>query len=210
MTDYPDAALVANLRKNVAEAKVAGVVAVEGYLWGAEMGPLLGYSEGGFDVVLLSDLLFNHSEHEKLVASVKGTLKRSEVSRALVFFTPHRPWLYEKDLDFFRLVAEHGFEVEKLFEKLLDAPMFEEDRGVGSKVPAGRGGRANEAVGSRSEKDGVWVRAPLESGGVGEIDTKSPHICIGQVRIFRHFCGAIDAQKARFPLVSISQHIMSA
>lgn len=83
-----------------------------------------------FDVLILADLLFNHSEHAKLVASVQRTLKRSADARAYVFFTPYRPWLLQKDLAFFDLAREGGFVVDKIFEKVMDKVMFEEDPGV--------------------------------------------------------------------------------
>jgi nicotinamide N-methyltransferase len=83
-----------------------------------------------FDVLILADLLFNHSEHAKLIKSIQLTLKRSPNSRAYVFFTPYRPWLLEKDLAFFDLAREAGFAVEKTFEKVMDKVMFEEDPGV--------------------------------------------------------------------------------
>lgn len=95
---------------------------------------------GGYDVLILSDLLFNHSEHGKLLASVKlcmrkgsstshGHERNEDYPRALVFFTPHRPWLYEKDLAFFQLARKEGFAVQKIFEEVLDKPMFVDDRG---------------------------------------------------------------------------------
>lgn len=84
----------------------------------------------GFDVVILADLLFNHSEHEKLVKTVQLTLKKSDASRAYVCFTPYRPWLLEKDLAFFDLARTSGFTVTKTFEKVMDKVMFEEDPGV--------------------------------------------------------------------------------
>ena len=93
----------------------------------------------GFDVLILSDLLFNHSEHTKLVASVKTFLRRpsrepatketEQPAKALVFFTPHRPWLYEKDLGFFELARQEGLHAEKIFTEVLDKPMFAEDKG---------------------------------------------------------------------------------
>ena len=81
-------------------------------------------------MLILADLLFNHSEHAKLVKSVQLTLKKSPASRAYVFFTPYRPWLLEKDLAFFDLARESGFTVTKTFEKVMDKVMFEEDPGV--------------------------------------------------------------------------------
>lgn len=87
-------------------------------------------SNDGFDVLILADLLFNHSEHAKLIKTVELTLKKSPSSKAYVFFTPYRPWLLEKDLAFFDLAREAGFTVTKTLEKVMDKVMFEEDPGV--------------------------------------------------------------------------------
>lgn len=57
-------------------------------------------------------------------------LKKCEDSRALVFFTPYRPWLLEKDVAFFDLAREAGFTVEKVLERTMEKVMFEEDPGV--------------------------------------------------------------------------------
>lgn len=56
-------------------------------------------------------------------------MSHSASSRALVFFTPYRPWLLEKDLAFFDLARQEGFVVEKILEKVMDKVMFEQDRG---------------------------------------------------------------------------------
>ncbi|CCD34072.1 hypothetical protein BofuT4_P106110.1 [Botrytis cinerea T4] len=90
---------------------------------------LLKEKEAGFDVLILADLLFNHSEHAKLLDSIKKTLKKNKDSTALVFFTPYRPWLLEKDLAFFDLVREGGMTVEKVLEEKMEKVMFEKDRG---------------------------------------------------------------------------------
>ncbi|KAF4313247.1 nicotinamide n-methyltransferase [Botryosphaeria dothidea] len=130
-TDYPDADLVDNLRWNAANASSAipaGVVEVQGYLWGADVGPLAAGKEG-FDVLILADLLFNHSEHGKLVESVKRTLKRSAEAVAYVFFSPYRPWLLEKDLAFFDRARAEGFRVRELGKTVMEKVMFEEDPG---------------------------------------------------------------------------------
>ena len=74
--------------------------------------------------------MFNHSEHAKLVWTVTKTLKKAPGARALVFFTPYRPWLLTKDLAFFDLAREAGLMVEKVLEKVMDKVMFDEDRGV--------------------------------------------------------------------------------
>ncbi|KAL1297470.1 hypothetical protein AAFC00_004995 [Neodothiora populina] len=144
-------------------------IEARGYLWGANVEPLLSMLPSNktsfttttttttesetpqrkFDILILADLLFNHSEHTRLLQTVQQTLTRSEDARALVFFTPYRPWLLEKDLSFFELAASSGaaengdssvdkgeekdegnaFVVEKIFEKVMDKVMFEEDRG---------------------------------------------------------------------------------
>jgi nicotinamide N-methyltransferase len=110
------------------------LISVQGYLWGAPTKDVTKYLDdgSGFDVLILADLLFNHSEHAKLIKTVQLTLKKSPTSRAYVFFTPYRPWLYEKDLAFFDLAKEAGFTVNKTFEKVMEKVMFEEDPGVSS------------------------------------------------------------------------------
>ncbi|KAF2822128.1 hypothetical protein CC86DRAFT_96095 [Ophiobolus disseminans] len=135
VTDYPDTELIDNLWYNINNCELlappAEIVA-EGYLWGAPIQEIVQHLPGideSFDVLILADLLFNHSEHAKLIKTVELTLKKSADSRAYVFFTPYRPWLLEKDLAFFDLARDAGFNVEKTFEKVMEKVMFEEDPG---------------------------------------------------------------------------------
>lgn len=138
VTDYPDADLIENLQYNIDHCSLIPSpknVQARGFLWGADVEPLIATlpaseTEKRFDVLILADLLFNHSEHQKLLASVQNTMKKTAEARALVFFTPYRPWLLQNDLNFFEIAKEGGFEVEKIFEKTMDKVMFEEDRGV--------------------------------------------------------------------------------
>jgi nicotinamide N-methyltransferase len=104
----------------------------QGYLWGAPTDDITKHlpDNQGFDVLILADLLFNHSEHEKLLKSVQSTLKKSTFSRAYVFFTPYRPWLLSKDLAFSDLARGGGFTVNKILERVMEKVMFEEDPGV--------------------------------------------------------------------------------
>ncbi|TVY52387.1 Protein N-terminal and lysine N-methyltransferase efm7, partial [Lachnellula cervina] len=136
VTDYPDPDLVANLWTNISTTQLnsssepaAQKIVAEGYCWGADPSPLLSHlppsSVGGFDILILADLLFNHSEHEKLVATITGTLSRRAGSKALVFFSPYRPWLYAKDMAFFDVVRGAGFVVEKVLEEKMGRVMFE-------------------------------------------------------------------------------------
>nr|POE49256.1 protein n-methyltransferase nnt1 [Quercus suber] len=127
VTDYPDAELIENLTYNIARNShllpQPVRIAAQGHLWGAAA------SLGEFDLLILADLLFNHSEHGKLLATVRRTLKRDCASQALVFFTPYRPWLLAKDLAFLDLARGAGLGVEQIFEKVMDEVMFKEDRG---------------------------------------------------------------------------------
>ncbi|KAK0837436.1 Protein N-terminal and lysine N-methyltransferase efm7 [Friedmanniomyces endolithicus] len=135
VTDYLEADLIENLRVNIEQnCHEYHNIHAEGYLWGADVTPLTRYisnggSSAGFDVLVLADLLFNHSEHGKLLATVQQTLRKSPDAQALVFFTPYRPWLLDKDLAFFDLARKGGFVVEKILEKVMEKVMFEEDPG---------------------------------------------------------------------------------
>lgn len=144
VTDYPDGDLISNIEHNVASCALlpdpTSIISALGYLWGYPADSLLSklssaspapeYEEPlGFDLLILADLLFNHSEHAALVSTVRRTLKRTSKSKALVFFTPYRPWLLEKDMAFFKLAVDAGFEVEKIWEEVLDTVMFENDPG---------------------------------------------------------------------------------
>ena len=83
--DYPDRALVENMAYNVAQNiepataqqrrwRCDGTVGVMGYVWGHPVEPLLAMLEGAdtevergaggkaFDLIILSDLIFNHSQ----------------------------------------------------------------------------------------------------------------------------------------------------
>jgi nicotinamide N-methyltransferase len=83
LTDYPDKALLDNLTYNVAQnlnvqpppgcpcPATATVCSVLGYVWGSPVDPLLdallpvpdtGPAGTSFDLILLSDLIFNHSQ----------------------------------------------------------------------------------------------------------------------------------------------------
>lgn len=136
MTDYPDADLVENMDFNIrAISKLlsGSTITAQGYLWGDPTQPLfaaLPHGASGFDTLILGDLLFNHSEHSKLITTVQNSLKKCSTSVALVFFTPYRPWLLAKDLAFFDLARDAGLKVNKILEQVMDKVMFEEDPGV--------------------------------------------------------------------------------
>jgi len=134
-TDYPDPDLIINLRHNIEHCHglpQKGLIVAEGFLWGSPTNHIRAHLEpngNAFDLLILADILFNHSEHAKLLASVRATLKKAPQSTALVFFTPYRPWLLGKDLHFFELARADGFVVNKLLEHTMDKVMFENDPG---------------------------------------------------------------------------------
>lgn len=159
VTDFPDPDLVANMWKNIrgchllippnananananAGEEAGGdgdepplPIAADGFVWGANPAHLLAHlPEGerseGFDVLILADLLFRHSEHGNMLKTVRETLKKSRGAKAYVVFCSYRPWLRHKDLNFFELAREQGFIVEQILEKKMERPLFENDPG---------------------------------------------------------------------------------
>ena len=136
VTDYPDTDLIENLSYNIDALQLSiqpqRQIVAQGYLWGASVKPLLSHLSDpshGFDTLILADLLFNHHCHEGLVSTILDSLARTSDARALVFFTPYRPWLLEKDLAFFDMCRERGLAVQNVLKTVMESVMFEEDRG---------------------------------------------------------------------------------
>ncbi|BAE60792.1 unnamed protein product [Aspergillus oryzae RIB40] len=136
MTDYPDPDLVGNMRYN-AEISAPLIpknssLHVDGYKWGSPVEPLLAYlpaGSTGFDVLIMADVVYSWREHGNLIKTMQMTLKKSPDSVALVIFTPYEPWFLPRTETFFPLVEQNGFRVTKIFEKLMDAVLFENDPG---------------------------------------------------------------------------------
>ncbi|KIX04066.1 uncharacterized protein Z518_07619 [Rhinocladiella mackenziei CBS 650.93] len=134
VTDYPDLELIVNLRYNIQHCDAIenkSAIVAEGFLWGNSADSLKAHISpaAGFDLLILADILFNHSEHAKLLCTLRDCLKKTMDAVALVFFTPYRPWLLDKDLHFFELARADGFVVNKILERTMDRVMFENDRG---------------------------------------------------------------------------------
>ena len=151
MTDYPDPELVTNMQYNAdlsahiipATPDSRKRLYVDGYKWGNDVEPLLARipSDGpaaGFDVLIMADVVYSHREHGNLVKTMQRTLKRDPAAVALVIFTPYEPWLLPQTQRFFPLAEAGGFTVTKLFEKMMDEVLFENDPGVGrALIPLG-------------------------------------------------------------------------
>lgn len=95
-TDYPDKELIEVLRRNMDEnsassAQSGNIVVTEGYLWGsgdAQIKSHLFSTEGlprdGFELLLLSDLIFNHQAHDALLTSMSSCLTQTARASASV------------------------------------------------------------------------------------------------------------------------------
>ena len=141
-TDYPDPDLLSNLRSNVelncknSQFAGPGDAHVEGFIWGTDPSELLGKLPEGkrFDLILLSDLVFNHQAHPALLDTCDRCLSEEAVTDelstpcVLVFFTHHRPHLAYKDMAFFDMAEVKGWKHEKLGEWYRE-PMFPDDPG---------------------------------------------------------------------------------
>ncbi|KAF6231195.1 hypothetical protein HO173_010527 [Letharia columbiana] len=115
VTDYPDAELIDNLAQNIATCSLlpqpATTVAAEGYLWGSSTESVLAHlplSHQRFDVLLLADLLFNHSCHNALVSTIVHTLARTSDARALVFFHALQAMATRERYGVFRSMQRQG------------------------------------------------------------------------------------------------------
>lgn len=131
-TDYPDSDLIKNIEYNLDHCSADRPLDrrrahVRGFIWGREVYELVALTNGErFDLLILSDLVFNHQAHPDLLRTCVACLSRRPNAQALVFFTHHRPHLAHKDLHFFELAPEYGFAVEKIVEDKADANvMFE-------------------------------------------------------------------------------------
>ncbi|TFK35131.1 nicotinamide N-methyltransferase [Crucibulum laeve] len=140
ITDYPDADLVQNIEMNV-EANIPKSlrerVDVKGYIWGHPVAPLLDSipfnvdSESQqFDLIILSDLIFNHSQHKAMLQSCQLALSATSnvPPSVLVFYSHHRPHLAHRDMEFFEKARTLGWTCEEILTETFP-PMFPEDSG---------------------------------------------------------------------------------
>lgn len=145
-TDFPEEPVLAPIRRNVAEnipdPAVRARVAVHGFLWGADPAPLLrsgvpsstdddgnnkDENEGKYDVLLLGDLLANHTALPDLARSVAQLMRRPH-GTGIVAFSHHRPWLADRDLAIFAHLRNLGVESAHVADIAAD-PMFADDPG---------------------------------------------------------------------------------
>ncbi|KAK7059147.1 Protein N-terminal and lysine N-methyltransferase efm7 [Paramarasmius palmivorus] len=126
ITDYPDKPLIENIQYNVDQnvpEELQNRVVVEGFIWGTPF-----QSTEKFDIIILSDLIFNHSQHEALLRTCEQCLSPTSPTQVLVFYSHHRPHLAHRDMEFFRLARERGWNCEQVVKRKFP-PMFPEDSG---------------------------------------------------------------------------------
>lgn len=122
ITDYPDQPLLANILHNVSQNVTHrnDRVFVTGYIWGQNTTPLLkllSEKRDGFDVIMLSDLIFNHSQHDALLDTCEQVLSSSPGAAVFVFYTHHRPHLSHRDMEFFDKARRRDWSTDKIVEE---------------------------------------------------------------------------------------------
>ena len=105
---------------------------VEPLRWGSDTNiqQVLSHSGGtGFDIVILSDIVFNHVCHRDLLKTVSLLMQKDRRAAAYCAFSHHRPHKQQDDLAFFGLCGQFGLAVEKLGESAEYPLMFPDDPG---------------------------------------------------------------------------------
>lgn len=133
-TDYPDPNLINNINKNIIENKVSKNCSALGFIWGNSTDEIVSTlkektnnTNKTFDVIILSDVIFNHSEHLKLLKTCRELLTPI-TGKILVTFSPHRPKLFQNDLDFFTLAEQEPFNFHSKFIEMEHwSPLFKDD-----------------------------------------------------------------------------------
>lgn len=131
-TDYPEPGLLNSIQYNVEHNLIPeGIMETRGFIWGNDKASIYGVEqklvineEEKFDLIILLDLVFNHTEHLKLLQDCRDLCKKN--GKVFVVFSPHRPKLLEKDLEFFETAKQYDFKPEKI-DLVNWKPMFEED-----------------------------------------------------------------------------------
>jgi len=144
LTDYPDRELIENMEINVEKNvpdSLRHLVHVKGYIWGRSVTDLGVDNDADekYDLILMSDLIFNHSQHEALLRTAElclaspspssdHTSQKDATPCVLVFYTHHRPHLADRDMEFFSKARDQGWVCEEIVTERFQ-PMFPEDRG---------------------------------------------------------------------------------
>ena len=119
-TDYPDRELVANIECNIQSLLTAEEQTrcrAAGYLWGASPEELLALNDGQpFDMIIMCDVIFNHSEHRRLLQSATACMAAAGGVIWCVF-SHYRPWYMDRDLALFTLATDEFSLADRLVER---------------------------------------------------------------------------------------------
>lgn len=115
---------------------------LKGFTWGTNPDRLLNHLQTqtlitpsiGFDVILLSDLVFNHSQHQALLSTCQACLKHQTYLHPhtpclLIFYSHHRPQFVKADEGLIELATQTGWIAEKVTCDPLAGLAFPEDDG---------------------------------------------------------------------------------
>ncbi|CDK29039.1 unnamed protein product [Kuraishia capsulata CBS 1993] len=130
-TDYPDVELINNISYNIKQNNLEAAAIAKGFIWGddtTEIREIIQTATGKstVDLLILSDVIFNHTEHSKLLKTCLELINRDGTGKCLVVFSPHRPHLLDKDLEFFQTAAHSGFK-HTFIEEQIWSPLFASD-----------------------------------------------------------------------------------
>lgn len=94
-TDYPDSDLISILNENIGHNRAKctsfkACIESAGFMWGSNIDQLISKCKQGFDVIIMCDIVFNHSQHRNILKSCVECLAPG--GTILCSFTHHRPW----------------------------------------------------------------------------------------------------------------------
>lgn len=131
MTDYPDAPLLDNIHFNISNnvpPPLQSLASVQGYIWGRDTQPLrnvLPPGSIGFDVIILSDLIFNHSEHDALLNTCEQAISEGDPTACvLMFYSHHRPRVAHRDMEFLEKARGRGWRTDEIVTETFTVSCF--------------------------------------------------------------------------------------
>ncbi|GET87271.1 hypothetical protein, conserved [Leishmania tarentolae] len=114
------------------EASMRSRCYVEPLLWGKKehIDKVMQYTTGGtgYDIVILSDIIFNHVCNDDLADTLAMLLAKNPRAAGYCVFSHHRAYKQLHDFEFFDKCARRGLQYEQLDEQNYPM-MFPEDRG---------------------------------------------------------------------------------
>ncbi|KAL0206812.1 hypothetical protein P9112_012523 [Eukaryota sp. TZLM1-RC] len=123
-TDYPEPKVLENIRFNC-QSNGFSKFFIQPLIWGNPVEDVIQSLGGTPDIIICSDLVFNHSCHESLASTISSLLGPSSV--AIFAFSHHRPCYVQQDLQFFEVCSSQGLFVEHFETDTSFEPLFEDE-----------------------------------------------------------------------------------